>query len=111
MSEAALRSALATDPPNVFRTECLYRKVDALDSAVDLGAWRDCADPAGNLSSVRERVVAVVDVAPDGEHVTLAAAAALDDGRVRVEIVNAWEDQAAGAAPGGGGPASPTAAH
>lgn len=90
VSEQAIRSALGTDPPAVFRTEVLCQRVDALDSAVDLGAWKACADAAGSLESVRERVVAVVDVAPDGRHVSLDAAAVLPDGRVRVEVVAAW---------------------
>lgn len=92
MSEQAVRSAIGTDPPSVFRTEVLCQKVDALDSAIDLPAWKDCADPAGTLAAVRDRIVTCVEVAPDGEHVTLAAAAALNDGRVRVEIVNAWDN-------------------
>lgn len=90
ISEQAIRSALSTDPPAVFRTEVLCQKVEALDEAIDLAAWKDCADPAGSLDTARDRVAAAVDVAPDGQHVTLAAAAALDDGRVRVEIVAAW---------------------
>lgn len=90
VSEQAIRSALGTDPPAVFRTEVLCQRVDALDSAVDLGAWKDCKDPAGNLESARDRVVAVVDVAPDGQHTALLAAAVLPDGRVRLEVVDAW---------------------
>jgi hypothetical protein len=90
MGEQAIRSALGTDPPNVFRTEVLCQRVANLDTALDPAAWRDCADPTGTLDSYRDRVVTCVEVAPDGEHVTLAAAAVLDDGRVRVEIVKAW---------------------
>jgi hypothetical protein len=91
VSEQAIRSALATDPPTVFRTEVLCQRVDALDSAVDRGAWRACADASGSMDGLRDRVVVCVDVAPDGAHVTLVAAADLDDGRVRVEPVAAWE--------------------
>jgi len=91
VSEQAIRSALATDPPAVFRTEVLCQKVDALDSAVDLAAWRACADAAGSLESSRDRVVACVDVAPDSAHVTLVASAVMADGRVRVEVVAGWE--------------------
>lgn len=90
VSEQAIRSAMNTDPPATFRTEVLCQRVEALDNAVDLGAWGDCKDPTGSLESMRDRVVACVDVAPDGGHVTLAAAAVLPDGRVRVEIVAAW---------------------
>ncbi|MGH3094816.1 MAG: terminase large subunit domain-containing protein, partial [Streptosporangiales bacterium] len=89
ISEQTIASALATDPPEVFRTETLCQKVDQLDGAVDLQAWRSCADAMGTLDSARERVMACVDVAPDGEHVTLAAAAE-SQGRVRVEVVAAW---------------------
>lgn len=90
VSEQAIRSALGTDPPAVFRTEVLCQRVDALDSAVDLGAWKACKDPAGSLATVRDRVVACLDVAPDGRHVTLTGAAVLADGRVRVEAIAAW---------------------
>lgn len=90
ISEQAIRSALGTDPPAVFRNEVLCQRVETVDSAVDLGAWRACADPAGSLEGLREGVVACVDVAPDGAHVTLVAAALTADGRTRVEVVAAW---------------------
>jgi hypothetical protein len=90
VSEQAIRSALGTDPPAVYRTEVLCQRVDQLDGAVDLNAWRDCADAGGTLEELRDRVVAVIDVAPDAAHVTLAAAAVTPDGRVRVEVVAAW---------------------
>jgi hypothetical protein len=85
-----LRSYMVNDPPAVYRTENLCQRVDALDAAVDLASWSASADPSGSLASVRARVAACVDVAPDGAHVTLAGAAVLDDGRARVEILAAW---------------------
>jgi hypothetical protein len=91
VSEAALRSALATDPPAVFRTECLCQRVDQLDGAIDLAAWKDCADPAGTMGGVRNRLAACFDMAPDGAHCTLAVAGLLDDGRSRVELVRVWK--------------------
>ncbi|GEL17679.1 hypothetical protein [Pseudonocardia asaccharolytica] len=90
LSAASVRTSLATDPAEVFRTEVLCQHVDALDSALDAAGWKAGADPAGSLAAVRARVAAVVDVAPDGAHVTLGGAALLDDGRVRVEIFGAW---------------------
>src|SRR5690606_7765235 len=57
VSEAAIRSALGTDPPAVFRTEVLCQRVDVLDGAVDLAAWKDCADPAGTMDGLRDRVM------------------------------------------------------
>jgi hypothetical protein len=87
---AAIRTALGTDPPEIYRTEVLCQKVDALDSAVDLSAWAACADPQGSLDGLRDRVAACFDISADGQHATLAAAARTADGRVRVEIVEAW---------------------
>jgi Terminase large subunit, ATPase domain len=89
ISPQAIKSALGTDPPNVYRTEVLCQRVDQLDGAVDLGAWRACADPSGTIP--RRDLVACFDVAPDGQHATLAAAAVMADGRARVEIVRAWK--------------------
>lgn len=91
LSEAAIRTSLGTDPPNVFRTEVLCQRVDALDSAIDVGGWDAGKDSQGTMDGLRDRVVLCVDVAPDGQHVTLAAAAEMADGRVRVEAVAAWQ--------------------
>lgn len=91
ISEASLASALSTDPPNTFFTESMCMHVDALDSALDLGAWRLSADTSTNLGAVRSRVAACIDVAPDGAHTTLAGAAVLDGGKVRVEVFAAWD--------------------
>lgn len=90
ISHQAIRSAMSTDPPATFRTETLCQRVDALDAAVDLASWKASKDTSGSLGSVRDRVAVVVDVAPDGQHVTLAGAAVLDDGRVRTEVLDAW---------------------
>ena len=91
VSEAAIRSALGTDPPEVFRTEVLCQRVANLDSAIDIDRWDALADAMGTLESHRGRIAAVVDVAPDGKHVTLAVAAPLGDGRARVELAAAWD--------------------
>lgn len=95
VSEQALRSAMMTDPPAVFRTESLCQAVSALDSAIDLASWSAGSDKSATLAAVRSRVAACVDVSPDSAHVTLAGAAVLDDARVRVEILAAWASPAA----------------
>jgi len=91
IDEETIRSDLATDPPDVFRTEVLCMRVKNLDGAVDMNAWKACADRSGTMDGLRNRAVACFDVAPDGAHATLAVAARLDDGRVRVEIAGAWK--------------------
>lgn len=97
--EQALRSALTTDPPAVYRTECLCQRVDSMaDDAVPKDAWAACQDASLTLDGLRERVALCFDVAPDLMHATLAAAAVGPDGRVRVEVVAAWDNTRAAVA-------------
>ena len=104
ITEAAVRSAMATDSPAVFRTELLCQRVPTLDGAIDPAAWKACADRGGSLALVRSRVALCLDVSPDYAHVTLVGGARLDDGRVRLQLAGAWSgpdaiDQARGALP------------
>lgn len=95
VSEAAIRTAITTDPPNVYRTEVLCQRVDQLDGAVDYQAWKDCADPQGTMNAHRGRLAACLDAAPDGQHFTLAVAALTGGGRPRVEVAADWTTTAA----------------
>ena len=90
ISERALATSLGTDPPEVFRTEVLCQRVDSLDTAVNAGAWAAGADSRGNMDKLRDRVYLCLDVALDGAHVILVAAAETKDGRYRVEPVASW---------------------
>lgn len=81
-----------------FLTEYMCMHVPKLDPAVDPAGWADGLDP-GDLADVRDRVALCVDLAPDGMHATLAAAAVIppaagagedEPARVRVEVVAAW---------------------
>jgi hypothetical protein len=91
VSEAAIRSSLGQDPPEIFRTEVMCQRVANLDAAIDHASWDNCADVTGTLEAHRGRIAACLDVAPDGKHATLAVAATLADGRPRVEITAAWD--------------------
>ena len=77
-----------------FKTENMCINVELDDPAIDAAGWRRCLDPGG-LESARSRVAMVVDLAPDGQHATLYAAAVLPDDRVRVDFVQAWEGPSA----------------
>jgi hypothetical protein len=90
VSVQAIKTAMSTDPPAIFRTEVMCQRVDQLDGAIDTARWDDCADAAGTLDAHRRHIAACFDVAPDGQHATLAVAARLADGRVRAEIAAAW---------------------
>lgn len=79
-----------------FLTEIMCIKVPMLDPAISAEMWTaeapaGCLDP-GDLGAARGRVALCFDVSIDGKHATLAAAAVLDDGRARVEVVQAWTD-------------------
>lgn len=108
LSLEAVADARAIDPPAVYRTEVLCQRVRTLESAIEVGAWSECEDATATLgpregeseeafSERRKglRLVACLDVALDGAHATLALAAPLADGRVRVEIAGAWTDTGA----------------
>lgn len=98
-SDAVKAMAKGADPEKRtgFLTEVLCMDVPSLDPAIDPAAWADCSS-AGTLSEARGRLAACVDLSPDGQHATLAAAALLPDGRVRVEAVRAWDGPGAAAA-------------
>ncbi|WP_329069016.1 terminase [Amycolatopsis sp. NBC_01480] len=74
-----------------FKTESMCMRVPMLDPAIDAENWAECLDP-GDMRAARGRVALCFDVSIDGRHATLAAAAVLPDGRVRVEVVAAWDD-------------------
>lgn len=86
----ALQSARDTDPPEVFRTEVLCQHVSSLNSAIDPTAWGALGDARATLDAYRDDLVAAVDVALDGAHVTLMAGAKDANGRIHMEPVCAW---------------------
>jgi hypothetical protein len=91
IGEQAIASSLSTDPPAVFRTEVLCQRVDTLDSAVSVDAWKACHDPASTMDALRDRVAVCLDLAPDQQHATLVACAIQGDGRARLEVVESWD--------------------
>jgi hypothetical protein len=93
--EKDIRSRLVTDPPALFRTETLCQRVEQLSSALDQQGWRNGTDEGATLEPLRATLAMGVDVAADGEHVTAVIAAELPDGRVRVQVVGAWQSTTA----------------
>lgn len=89
----AIRSALATDPPAVFRTEVLCIHVESMaDAVVTAGAWESCLDAGMVLDTKGARTALFFDAGMDLGHATLAAAQLGPDGRVRVGVVASWSD-------------------
>lgn len=94
ITEESVRSALASDPPAVFRTEVLCQHVASLDGALSGTGWAAGADPGGSIAQHRSRLSAGIDVSLDGSHVSLVVAVATGDGRYRAEPVAAWTSTA-----------------
>ena len=90
LGKAATAVAEGGETLTAFKTESMCIRVKVLDPAIDPGSWGRCLD-VGSLADLRARLAVVVDVAPDGGHVTAYAAAMLADGRVRVDPAGAWE--------------------
>lgn len=87
---AAFRKA---DPSiEVYRTESLCQRQQALDILVGPEKWRHCRDPQLSLKSVQTRTVLVFEVSPDSQHATLLAVAKFDDGRFGLDVVASWND-------------------
>lgn len=93
------RAAIAAGGEELAKwlTEIGCIRIRSRDPAVDAGKWADLLEPI-DLAEYRTRTALAFDVAPDGLHATLAAAAKLPDGRVAVDIVAAWEGPGATAA-------------
>lgn len=73
-----------------FRTEILCQRVRTLDGAIDPASWvKSVTDRT--LASAVSRVALCVDIAPDGMHATLTAAAYMPGDTIRVEPVAAWD--------------------
>lgn len=70
---------------NGFRTEVLNQRVRNLDAAINAQGWED-GRVEGDLSELRSRLAALVDVSPDMQHATLVVAGVMADDRVRVEV-------------------------
>lgn len=74
-----------------FRTEIMCERVHLMDPAVDPTCWDESGTGGPvDLAAHRDRVALCVDVSLDGFHATLVAAAMVD-GKVRVEVVDSWE--------------------
>lgn len=74
-----------------FRTEVMCQRVRLLDPAIDPDRWEACGTSTPlDLAEHRDRVALAYDIALDGTHATLAAAAVVD-GQVHVEVVAAWD--------------------
>lgn len=91
MGSALRAKAAGGEELSNHRTEVLCQRVHLLDPAIDPDRWNACGtDKPLDLANHRNVTALCVDVAFDGSHASLAAAA-LIDGTVHVEVVQAWD--------------------
>lgn len=87
LTERALKSAMSTDPENIFRTECLCQWVESrLPEPFPEGAWLGGQDEE---SSIREdsELYWGIDMSQDRKWTTIAVCGMREDGNYHVEVV------------------------
>lgn len=88
ITEEALASALATDPEQIFRTECLCQHVVALEPdwrVIAEADWRAAADPTQERDG---RPAFCIDMSPDREWSVIGAAWFRPDGLRQIEVID-----------------------
>lgn len=79
-----------------FKTEVLCQRVHLLNPAIDPDSWTACrTDTPVALADHRDKLALCVDIAIDGSHATLMGAAVID-GKVHLEVVEAWDGHGCG---------------
>lgn len=89
-----IRAELDTDPPEVFESEVLCRRVISRSSWLPASTWESCADHAATVPDDAQ-VVFALDLAPDLQHGAIAVAWPRPDGRCHVEAVSTFEGMGA----------------
>lgn len=94
---AKARAAVAAggEALTAFRTNYMCQRVRIQNPAIDPAHWATGRGLDLQPGPADLRRALCLDVAPDGGHVTLAAAVAFGDDRVLVGIVGAWDSTAA----------------
>ncbi len=87
VSERSLRAAFRTDPPDVFRTECLCQWVEAVEQPpFPEDSWANGTDAQSSIPTDVPFSVGV-DVSADREHSAIAVCGRRADGKLHGELV------------------------
>ena len=81
------------DPPTVFETEVLCRRVETLNPWLPAGTWERTGDPAVTVPDGAD-VVFSLDAGPEMRHATIGVGWSRPDGRVHVESVEGFDGTA-----------------
>ncbi len=94
MGRAMRAKAAGGEQLNRFKIEVMCMRVRKVDPAVPPEHWENCKDETldpEDMTEHRGKVATCLDVSMDGLHASLVAAAEMDDGRVRLAVVKAWD--------------------
>lgn len=87
LTERAIRSAMATDPETVFRTECLCQWVESsLPQPFPDGAWDAGVDPDSQIAPESELTYGI-DLSANRTWTSISVAGQREDGNFHVEVV------------------------
>ena len=87
MTERALKSAMVTDPENIFRTECLCQWVESLlVEPFPPGAWLGGQDEESQIAPESDLFFGI-DMSQDRKWTTIAVCGMREDGNYHVEVV------------------------
>lgn len=79
------------DELDKFLTEVMCIRIRAFDGAINPAAW-EAGYVAGDLRTLKSRLALFLDASPGPSgHIALIGAATLEDSRVRVETIRAWD--------------------
>ena len=90
----SLLSALETDTPGEFRTECMCQWVLSMDAPLDVETWTRSGDPNFTLAEAARRgeIKLTLEVSPDYTSVALAAAVLNSEtGMLRTQVLKTWQ--------------------
>lgn len=87
LTEKALRSACATDPEDIFRTECLCQWVESLaPQPFPEGAWAGGVDDRSCIAP-ESPIYYGIDLSQDRKWTSIAVCGLRDDGNYHIEVV------------------------
>ena len=87
LTERALKSAMLTDPEDVFRTECLCQWVEAvIQSPFPDGAWQAGTDKDSEIDQLSD-VSFGIDSSADRTRTSIAVCGTRPDGEFHIELV------------------------
>ena len=89
---ATIASEAAHDPPEVFETEVLCRRVASLRPWLPAGTWERHRPDVVTVPDGAQ-VVFSLDAGPEGRHASIAVGWRRPDGRVHVEAVDAFAQE------------------